>query len=87
MRVQLTHIDSWKASYRSTKESCLRKKDIPVIGKNKFLCVKCGHKENADINAAKNILAVGLAVLACGEEALATSMNQEPLDMGDLVLA
>lgn len=54
---------------------------------SKFLCINCGHKENADINAAKNILAAGLAVLACGEEALATSVKQEPLDMGDLVLA
>ncbi len=32
-----------------------------------FTCLDCGHSENADINAAKNILAAGHAVLACGE--------------------
>lgn len=32
-----------------------------------FCCVKCGHEANADVNAAQNILAAGLAVLARGE--------------------
>ncbi len=32
-----------------------------------FTCLNCGHRENADTNAAKNILAAGHAVLACGE--------------------
>lgn len=31
-----------------------------------FCCVSCGHAENADVNAAKNILAVGQTVNACG---------------------
>jgi putative transposase len=31
-----------------------------------FACVSCGHAENADINASRNILAAGLAVTACG---------------------
>ncbi|MGB4812512.1 MAG: RNA-guided endonuclease TnpB family protein [Methylophilaceae bacterium] len=33
----------------------------------KFACVSCGHSLNADLNAARNILAAGHAVLACGE--------------------
>jgi putative transposase len=33
----------------------------------KFACVSCGFEINADLNAAKNILAAGHAVLACGE--------------------
>ena len=32
-----------------------------------FHCVACGHHEHADVNAAKNILAAGHAVLAHGE--------------------
>lgn len=31
-----------------------------------FQCASCGYVENADINAAKNILAAGRAVYACG---------------------
>ncbi len=32
-----------------------------------FECVSCGHTENADLNAAKNILAAGRAAIACGD--------------------
>lgn len=39
------------------------------------------------INAAKNIVAAGLAVLACGERALARSMKQEPQLTEQLVAA
>ena len=49
--------------------------------------MSCGYCINADINAAKNFLAAGHAVLACGEDVLANSMKQEPLNMGDLVSA
>ena len=31
-----------------------------------FACQACGHTANADVNAAQNILAAGLAVTACG---------------------
>jgi len=44
-----------------------------------FYCQQCGHKDNADTNAAKNILAAGHAVLACGEWVqLGRSKKQEP---------
>ena len=43
---------------------------------NKVLA--CNHTANADVNAAKNILAAGLAVLACGKAAFAVSTKQEP---------
>jgi putative transposase len=35
----------------------------------KFECTACGYRENADTNAARNILAAGHAVLASGERA------------------
>ncbi|MBI2569201.1 MAG: transposase [Candidatus Schekmanbacteria bacterium] len=31
-----------------------------------FRCVQCGHSENADLNAAKNVLGAGQALSACG---------------------
>lgn len=37
----------------------------------KFACCKCHFEDNADINAAKNILAAGRAVMACGASAQA----------------
>ena len=57
------------------------------LSQSEFKCLACGHLENADINAAKNILAAGHAVLACGETGLPDSMKQEPLGMGNLVPA
>jgi putative transposase len=32
-----------------------------------FRCLRCGHAADADVNAAKNILAAGHAVIACGD--------------------
>jgi len=50
-----------------------------------FCCLKCGHAENADHNAAKNILeagiglpAVGMAAEACGGKALAARRSRKP---------
>ena len=47
----------------------------------KFLCIQCGHSENADLVAAKNILAAGHAVSACGEMVQSgLSAKQEPAE-------
>ena len=44
-----------------------------------FRCVSCGNIDNADFNAAKNILAAGHAVSACGAgRAQAPALKQEP---------
>lgn len=51
-----------------------------------FRCVACGHAENADINAAKNILAAGHAVwaqqgaepAACGEDVRRKAAAKQP---------
>jgi len=75
-------------SYTSQKcSSCANIDKKSRISQSKFCCINCGHTENADVNAAKNILAAGHVVLACGEGALAASMKQKPLNMGDLVSA
>ncbi|WP_261153240.1 RNA-guided endonuclease InsQ/TnpB family protein [Serratia quinivorans] len=36
------------------------------LSQSKFACQVCGYTDNADINGARNILAAGHAVLACG---------------------
>lgn len=47
-----------------------------------FRCTHCTHHEHADVNAAKNILAAGLAVTACQDQprpaGQTRSMKQEP---------
>ncbi|MDQ7001349.1 MAG: transposase, partial [Ghiorsea sp.] len=49
------------------------------VSQSKFECQDCGYQANADFNASLNILAAGHAVLACGVDAVATTMKQEPL--------
>ncbi len=46
---------------------------------SEFCCTNCGTSLNADCNAAKNILALGHRVLACGAEPLGAAVKQEPL--------
>jgi putative transposase len=47
-----------------------------------FRCTTCTHHEHADVNAARNILAAGLAVTACEDPTRpsdrAGSLKQEP---------
>lgn len=43
-----------------------------------FRCVACGHQANADVNAAKNILAAGLAVTGRGDLAVGRSAKRQP---------
>ncbi|CAM2158479.1 putative insertion element transposase InsQ (plasmid) [Pararobbsia alpina] len=51
------------------------------VSQSRFECVACGHRENADANASKNILAAGHAVLASGEWVQSgPSMKQEPTE-------
>ncbi len=54
----------------------------------KFACVRCGYETNADLNAARNILAAGHAVLACGEMVQKNlSVKHEPAEGITPVLA
>ncbi|UKO79144.1 RNA-guided endonuclease InsQ/TnpB family protein [Escherichia coli] len=49
------------------------------LSQSKFECQVCGYTANADVNGARNILAAGHAVLACGEMVQSgRSLKQEP---------
>ena len=52
------------------------------LSQSKFRCQACGYTANADVNGARNILAAGHAVLACGEMVQSgRSLKQEPPEM------
>lgn len=85
-RRQLTYKQSWRGgmlvsiSARYTSQCCascghIDKRNRP--SQSVFACVSCGHKANADVNAAQTILAAGHAVLACGDLPLGESVKQE----------
>lgn len=80
-----------------TSQTCSQCRHVSADNRKtqeQFECVSCGHTENADLNAAKNILAAGLAVWtirsdACGAEVSrakpvkakrAAVMKQEPAE-------
>lgn len=60
-------IDRW---YPSTKtcSNCGHKKDTIALSERVFKCDHCGFELDRDLNAAKNILAVGLTVIDCGQK-------------------
>lgn len=55
---------------RYTSQMCSKCGNIDKasrVSQSRFVCVKCSHTQNADLNASLNILAAGHAVIACGD--------------------
>ena len=74
-RRQLDYKQAWRGGLvitinpRNTSLTCASCGHVAAenrMNQARFVCVECGHSDNADINAAQNILAAGQAVIACG---------------------
>jgi len=65
-----------------TSQTCNRCRHVDAKSRKSqavFVCTACGHRDHADLNAAKNILsAAGHVVQACGDLAIGRSVKQEP---------
>ena len=90
LRRQLEYKQAWRGgqvlainpAYTSQKCACcghIAKENRP--SQSQFSCLECGYTENADINGARNILAAGHAVLACGGTVQSgRPLKQEPTE-------
>ncbi len=64
-----------------TSQTCSRCRHCAAESREsqaRFCCVACGYHENADVNAAKNILAAGLAASGRGGLAVGPPMKRQP---------
>ena len=64
-----------------TSQTCPECRNVDLknrLSQSRFLCNDCGYKENADIVGSKNVLAAGLAVIACQANS-AGNRQQEPV--------
>ena len=61
----LVVIDRWFPSSKTCSACGHTVASLP-LGTREWACPSCGARHDRDINAAKNILAAGLAVAACG---------------------
>lgn len=65
-----------------TSQTCSECRSVDPASREsqaRFRCTRCGHTGHADVNAAKNVLAAGRAVTACGDLGTGRSAKQEPL--------
>ena len=97
-RRQLAYKQAWRGGMvvavppQHTSQQCLVCGHVEAANRptqSRFACVACGHTAHADVNAARNILAAGHAVMACGGDVSpdrhrgddpAGPMKQEPAE-------
>ena len=91
MRRQLAYKQLWRGgqvlavppAYTSQRCACCgHTAKENRLSQSKFRCQVCGYTANADVNGARNILAAGHAVLACGGMVQSgRPLKQEPTEM------
>ena len=78
-----------KVNPRYTSQTCFKCKHVAKENRRtqaKFECVECGYIANADVNAARNILTVGHAVLSVeGGRGKGRPMKQKACDLREKV--
>ncbi|MGO9950975.1 MAG: zinc ribbon domain-containing protein [Dissulfurispiraceae bacterium] len=87
VKPQLSHKQQWRGGIvvlvpPHTSQKCSKCGHIDAGNRPSqavFHCQACGHTENADTNAAKNILGEGLSLLACPEKGAALIGHREPV--------
>jgi putative transposase len=70
-----------KVSPAYTSQTCNACKHVDPKSRESqavFRCTACGHQAHADVNAAKNIMAAGLAVTGRGDLAVGRSVKRQP---------
>jgi len=65
--------------------NCLKTDARNRVSQSSFKCTGCEYQDNADLTGAKNILAAGLAVMACQANSI-KSRQQEPVRIRKVVL-
>lgn len=91
MRRQLEYKQLWRSgqvlavppAYTSQRCACCgHTAKENRLSQSKFECLECGYTENADIKGARNILAAGHSVLACGGMVQSDRpLKQEPTEV------
>jgi putative transposase len=78
-------IDRW---YPSTKtcSNCGHKKDVIALSERVFRCDHCGFQIDRDLNAAKNILTVGLTVIDCGQKSSGLLAKESETGLNEAVI-
>ena len=69
---QVVRIDQWYPSSKTCSGCGYVVAKLPLSMRT-WACPACGEQHDRDTNAAKNIRAVGLTVLACGERVRPTA--------------
>lgn len=72
-RRELVGIDRWYPSSKRCSDCGYTVKSMPLKVRE-WTCPECGAIHDRDINAARNVLAAGLAVSACGENVSPVSL-------------
>jgi len=86
-RRQLSYKESWRGGRvvavppQHTSQTCAQCRHVCAESRRsqaQFVCVACGHEDDADVNAAKNIMRAGQVLSVCGGGPLGPSAKQKP---------